>query len=120
MHRIAIGGTELPLFVIATDTKNNIIYTGQGENHYALNRPGLHIKADNVHWVCPSQEMAIDEIREYDVKIRYRQPHQKAKLIRKENGLYIVFDKLQKGIAAGQFAVWYKGNELVGSGAIFA
>lgn len=117
---LAIGGTELPLFVVATDTKQNILFTGQGENHYALNRPGLFVKADDVHWVRPSQEMAIDEIREYEVKIRYRQPNQKAKLIRKENGLYIVFDKLQKGIAAGQFAVWYDGDELVGSGAIFA
>lgn len=117
---LAIGGTELPLFVVATDTKNNIIYTGQGENHYALNRPGIHIKAADVHWVRPSQKMAIDEIREYDVKIRYRQPNQKAKLIRKENGIYIVFDELQKGIAAGQFAVWYDGDELVGSGVIFA
>lgn len=117
---LAIGGTELPLFVVATDTRKNIIYTGQGEDHYALNRPGVHIKSDEVHWVRPSQEMAIDEIREYDVKIRYRQPNQKAKLIRKENGMYIVFDELQKGIAAGQFAVWYDGEELVGSGAIFA
>jgi tRNA-specific 2-thiouridylase len=117
---LAIGGTELPLFVVATDTKNNILFTGQGADHYALNRPGIHIKADEVHWVRPSQEMAIDEIREYDVKIRYRQPNQKAKLIRKENGMYIVFDKLQKGIAAGQFAVWYDGEELVGSGVIFA
>ncbi len=117
---LAIGGTELPLFVVATDTKNNIIYTGQGENHYALNRPGIHIKAADVHWVRPSQEMAIDEIREYDVKIRYRQPNQKAKLNRKENGIYIVFDELQKGIAAGQFAVWYDSDELVGSGVIFA
>lgn len=117
---LAIGGTELPLFVVATDTKNNIIFTGQGEDHYALNRPGLHIKAEEVHWVRPSQAMELDEIREYDVKIRYRQPNQKAKLIRKENGIYIVFDKLQKGIAAGQFAVWYKGEELVGSGVIFA
>jgi tRNA-specific 2-thiouridylase len=117
---LAIGGTKLPLFVIGTDVKNNIIYTGQGENHYALNRPGIHIKADEVHWVRPSQEMELDEIREYDVKIRYRQPNQKAKLIRKENGMYIVFDELQKGVAAGQFAVWYDGDELVGSGVIFA
>jgi tRNA-specific 2-thiouridylase len=117
---LAIGGTELPLFVVATDTKNNILFTGQGENHFALNRPGLHIKAKDVHWVRPSQEMVVGEVRDYEVKIRYRQPKQRATLIRKEQGLYIVFDKLQKGIAAGQFAVWYDGEELVGSGAIFA
>jgi len=36
----------------------------------------------------------------------------------KENGLYIVFDRPQRGIAPGQFAAWYLGDELVGSGVI--
>jgi tRNA-specific 2-thiouridylase len=35
-----------------------------------------------------------------------------------EEGLYLDFDEPQKGIAAGQFAVWYKEEELVGSGPI--
>ena len=37
----------------------------------------------------------------------------------KEEGLYIIFDKLQRGIAAGQFAAWYDGSESIGSGVIF-
>jgi tRNA-specific 2-thiouridylase len=32
--------------------------------------------------------------------------------------MYIVFEKLQRGIAPGQFAAWYDGNELIGSGVI--
>jgi len=36
----------------------------------------------------------------------------------RESGLYIVFDELQRGIAPGQFAVWYDGDELIGSGVI--
>jgi len=32
----------------------------------------------------------------------------------------LVFDTPQKGIAAGQFATWYDGEILVGSGPIFA
>jgi tRNA-specific 2-thiouridylase len=35
-----------------------------------------------------------------------------------ERGIYIVFKRLQRGIAAGQFAAWYDGDELVGSGVI--
>jgi tRNA-specific 2-thiouridylase len=36
----------------------------------------------------------------------------------RHKGMYIVFDKLQRGIAPGQFAAWYAGDELMGSGVI--
>jgi len=52
------------------------------------------------------------------VRIRYRQPLQKARLFRRKEGLYIIFDQLQRGIAPGQFAAWYDGEELLGSGVI--
>jgi len=31
---------------------------------------------------------------------------------------YIVFDKAQRGITPGQFAAWYEGDEVIGSGVI--
>jgi tRNA-specific 2-thiouridylase len=36
----------------------------------------------------------------------------------RENGLYILFDKPQRGITPGQFAVWYDCDEMLGSGVI--
>jgi tRNA-specific 2-thiouridylase len=39
-------------------------------------------------------------------------------LVRKSDGIYILFDKLQRGITPGQFAAWYENDELVGSGVI--
>jgi tRNA-specific 2-thiouridylase len=36
----------------------------------------------------------------------------------REEGLYVIFDKPQKSITPGQFAVWYDGEELIGSGVI--
>jgi tRNA-specific 2-thiouridylase len=36
----------------------------------------------------------------------------------KQEGLHIIFDKKQRGITAGQFAAWYDGEELLGSGVI--
>ncbi|MTI19834.1 tRNA 2-thiouridine(34) synthase MnmA, partial [Fulvivirga sp. RKSG066] len=113
-----IGGTPEPLFIIDTDTKNNIIYTGQGENHPGLYRKGLFIEEGDIHWVRPDIKLTVGETRDYMVRIRYRQPLEKAQLIKEANGLYIIFDQPQKAIAAGQFAVWYSEDELVGSGVI--
>ena len=36
----------------------------------------------------------------------------------RERGLYILFDEPQRGISPGQFAVWYDGEEMLGSGVI--
>jgi len=115
---LGVGGHIEPVFVIATDVEKNIIYVGEGHNHSGLLRKGLRIVADDLHWVRPDLEMAIGEERRYDVRIRYRQPLQKATLFRKENVMYILFDEAQRGITAGQFAAWYEGDELIGSGVI--
>lgn len=58
------------------------------------------------------------ESRRYAVRIRYRQPLQQATLYRRREGLFILFDTPQRGIAAGQFAAWYDGEVLAGSGTI--
>lgn len=113
-----VGGTPLPLFVLATDVEKNIIYTGQGENHPGLYRKGLKIKNADVHWIREDLRMQLSEEREYLLRIRYRQKLEKATLIQKQDEMFILFENPQRGIAAGQFAAWYDGEELVGSGVI--
>jgi len=113
-----IGGTPEPLFIIDTDTENNIIYTGQGESHPGLHRKGLFVKNKDIHWLQELRELLPGMDASYDVRIRYRQPLEKANLYMQEEGLYIVFERPQKAIAAGQFVVWYDGEELIGSGVI--
>ena len=113
-----VGGKEEPLFVIATDVSTNRIYVGQGQGHPGLYRPGLKILPVEIHWVRDDLAMDIGESRDYLVRIRYRQPLQKAVLHNQEDGMYIAFDVPQRGIAPGQFAAWYDGEELVGSGVI--
>lgn len=113
-----IGGRPLPSFVLQTNTNANIIFSGQSEDHPALNRYALKIHTDEVHYVNPDYALLRGESYEMEVRIRYRQPLQKALVIHKPDGVYILFEKRQKGIAPGQFAAWYKGEELVGSGVI--
>jgi len=113
-----LGGYREPLFVIGTDTSANIVYTGEGQSHPGLYRKGLFIKASDVHWIRPDMTMRPGECRDYLVRIRYRQPLQNARLFAREEGYYIIFDKSQRGITPGQFAAWYDGEELLGSGDI--
>jgi tRNA-specific 2-thiouridylase len=51
-------------------------------------------------------------------RIRYRQPLTKVTMQMRSEGLYLIFDELQRGVTPGQFAAWYEGEELIGSGVI--
>ena len=118
-HGLNIGGHKNPIFVIATDVERNIIYVGEGQDHPGLYRKGLRIDSRDIHWIRPELAMAEGEERDYLVRIRYRQPLQQARLRRLSDGLYIVFEKPQRGVTAGQFAAWYsEEGELQGSGVI--
>ncbi|MFT7251735.1 MAG: tRNA-specific 2-thiouridylase [Flavobacterium sp.] len=113
-----VGGTKEPLFIIQTDVKENIIYTGQGSNHPGLYKNALFVKASEVHWVREDLGLQPNEKREVMARIRYRQPLDKATLHQFKSGMYVVFDKPQSAITEGQFVAWYEGDELLGSGVI--
>jgi tRNA-specific 2-thiouridylase len=115
---LGIGGTELPLFIIQKDAATNKIYVGRGENHAGLFRSGLHIMPREIHWIREDIRLKIGEQMEVLIRIRYRQELSSAKLFMEKNGLYIIFDQPMKSIASGQFAAWYIGDELLGSGVI--
>lgn len=114
-----VGGTPLPLFVLETDTKNNIIYTGQGSDHPGLSRFALKVAKKDIHWLRTDLKLEPGESEVYLARIRYRQELQKAKLYMKDDFLYIVFEEAQIGIASGQFVAWYDEDELIGSGVIY-
>jgi len=113
-----VGGHKEALFVIGTDVQQNVVYVGEGHEHPGLNRKGLYIRNDETHWIRRDLKMDVGESRTYMVRIRYRQPLQKARLYLRKKGIFILFDKLQRGVAPGQFAAWYEGDELIGSGVI--
>lgn len=113
-----VGGKAEPMFVISTDIEHNIVYAGMGQEHPGLFRKGLFIQSSEVHWVRPDRAMKPNESIDLLVRIRYRQPLQKATLYCRDNGIYIVFKNPQRGVTAGQFAAWYDNDELLGSGVI--
>lgn len=113
-----IGGRPNPSFVLHTDTATNHVYSGQLDDHPGLNRWALFIENQDVHYVFPASVLVPGKPEEFDVRIRYRQAIQRATLLLKEEGLYILFKEKQRGITPGQFAAWYVGDQLVGSGVI--
>lgn len=118
-HGLDVGGKPLPLFVLSTDVESNTIYVGQGQNHRGLYRRALAVETEQLNWIRSDLAMECGEAeRRYSMRIRYRQPLQGGVLVARPSGFYILFDQPQRGITAGQFAAWYDGDELVGSGVI--
>ena len=113
-----IGGHKDSIFVIETDIPRNLIFVGEGHTHKGLSRSCLRIDLSEIHWIREDLRMLPGEMRRYRVRIRYRQPLQDATLIMRANGMYILFDAPQRGITPGQFAAWYDGDEMLGSGVI--
>ncbi len=115
---LSLGGFEEPLFVIGTDTATNVIYTGMGEQHPGLYRKALFIPASDTHWIREDLRLELGQSKKYLARIRYRQPLEVCTLHQRDMGVYIVFDRPQRGITPGQFTAWYEADELVGSGVI--
>lgn len=115
---LGVSGRAEPLFIIATDTVTNTVYVGQGQSHPGLYRRALRILPQEVHWVSPDRRLAEGTSEPFSMRIRYRQPLQAGTLHMRGDGAYILFETPQRGITAGQFAAWYRGEELVGSGVI--
>lgn len=113
-----VGGTKEPLFIIATDVQNNIIYTGQGNNHNGLFRKTLVVQPNEIHWIRKDLQLQNGETMNVTARIRYRQALQEATLYKFPTGLYVQFKEPQSAITEGQFVAWNIGEELVGSGVI--
>ena len=113
-----VGGKPEPLFVIGTDTAENVIYVGMSDRHPGLYHQTLFIPTEDLHWVREDLRLSIGDQISVDARIRYRQPLQKATLYQMADGAYLRFETPQKGITPGQFAAWYVEDELIGSGVI--
>ena len=115
---LQIGGKPLPLFVLQTDVEENVIYVGQGDNHWGLISSGLFVREEEAHWVRPSLKEAVLETHELQCRFRYRQALVGCKLLVIEGGYQVVFGAPDKAVTEGQFVAIYWNDEIVFSGAI--
>lgn len=115
---LGIGGHKESCFLISRDIEKNIVFVGEGRNFPGLFRSALKIENAEVHWVREDLRLQNGESMKVKARIRYRQTLEEATLYQFEEGLFIEFENPQSAIAEGQFAAWYDGEELLGSGVI--
>lgn len=115
---LGIGGHAESCFIIQRDMPTNTIFVGEGKNFPGLFRKALKIENSDVHWVREDLRLSNGQSMKVQARIRYRQTLEEATLYQFEEGLFIEFENPQSAIAEGQFAAWYSGDELLGSGVI--
>lgn len=98
-------------FVLDKDVKGNRLIVSQGEDD-ALFKNTLVTEGFNFITPPPSDEF------ECLVRIKHRQPLQRAHASVGENGVKIAFAEKQRAITAGQYAVVYIGDVCLGGGVI--
>jgi tRNA-specific 2-thiouridylase len=98
-------------YVVEIDVDRNRVVVGPGE---LLARGGL--EADRVSWVAgrPPSEAAFEAL----VRIRYRGEDVASLVTPGDGGFTASFATPQRGVAPGQSAVLYRGDELLGGGRI--
>lgn len=99
-------------FVLGKDVANNRLIVSQGEDDI-LFKDGLVTECFNFITPAPAKEF------DCEVRIKHRQPLQRAHLSVLDNGdTRIVFNEKQRAIAEGQYAVVYYGDICLGGGVI--
>ena len=108
----SVDGNGERWFVLGKDVAKNLLIVSQGEDD-VLFKDGLVTEGFNFITPPPAKEF------DCDVRIKHRQPLQKARAEVLENGdVRIVFCQKQRAIAEGQYAVVYYGEICLGGGVI--
>ena len=100
---------EHPLYVVKLDIKNNRVILGKNEDLFSR-----EVYVEDINWINPVEEKITCK-----AKIRYRMKEQPC-IVEKtgETTAKITFDEPQRAATAGQSAVFYDGDVVLGGGII--
>jgi tRNA-specific 2-thiouridylase len=107
------GRAQLPWFVARKDAARNVLVVVQGHDHPLLFSSAL--TSGRLHWLSAPR----GEPFPCSVKVRYRQADQPARLEPRADGAArISFEKPQRAVTPGQYAVVYEGDRCLGGAVI--
>lgn len=108
------GADEAPWYVIDKDIERSILYVAQGHDHPLLFSNAL--EAGGLHWIAGEPPSLPLECR---ARIRHRQPLQTCTITAiTADRVQVHFRKRQRAVTPGQFIVFYRDDECLGSGRI--
>jgi tRNA-uridine 2-sulfurtransferase len=107
------GHSEEPWYVAAKDGRRNVLVVVQGHDHPLLASSAL--RTEQVHWLMGSPT----EPFRCTAKVRYRQADQEALCEPLPDGTArLIFDRPQRAVTPGQYAVIYDGDRCLGGAVI--
>ena len=109
-RKIGISLGKNPTFVIGINPGDNIVTIGTKED---LQKQEMHIR--NVNYLKYDK---IEDGKEYVVKVRYKHKGEMATITNEGENLKVLFHNKVEGIAPGQSAAIYEGDDLIAGGFI--
>ena len=109
-RKIGISLGKNPTFVIGINPEDNTVTVGTKED---LQKQEMHIR--NVNYLKYDK---IEDGKEYVVKVRYKHKGEMATITNEGENLKLLFHNKVEGIAPGQSAAIYEGNDLIAGGFI--
>ena len=109
-RKIGISLGKNPTFVIGINPEDNTVTVGAKED---LQKQEMHIR--NVNYLKYDK---IEDGKEYVVKVRYKHKGEMATITNEGENLKVLFHNKVEGIAPGQSAAIYEGDDLIAGGFI--
>ena len=109
-RKIGISLGQNPTFVIGINPEDNTVTVGTKED---LQKQEMHIR--NVNYLKYDK---IEDGKQYVVKVRYKHKGEMATITNEGENLKVLFHKKVEGIAPGQSAAIYEGDDLIAGGFI--
>ena len=115
---LGIGGrqdaSDEPWYVARKDLDRNVLVVVQGHDHRALF--AVEMRVGQLTWVGDAPGTASFRC---SAKVRYRQADQNCTVtLTADGGAHVQFDRAQRAVTPGQYAVLYAGDECLGGGVI--
>ncbi|RXM31588.1 Mitochondrial tRNA-specific 2-thiouridylase 1 [Acipenser ruthenus] len=118
-QRARIGGQRDAWFVVDKNITTGDVFVAPTTNHPALFRDTL--RTDRFHWIAeePPAELIKNKMMECNFRFLHQMPLEPCTVtLNMDGSVWVTLAKPVRALTPGQFAVFYKGDECLGSGKI--